>query len=50
MSAAPLKILVVDDERPIRKLLRVGLRAQGYELLEAANGKIALQLLSQKPD
>ena len=50
MSAAPLKILIVDDESPIRKLLRMGLGAQGYELLEAANGKIALQLLSQKPD
>jgi two-component system, OmpR family, KDP operon response regulator KdpE len=50
MSAAPLKILIVDDEPPIRKLLRMGLGAQGYELLEAANGKIALQLLSQKLD
>ena len=25
MSAAPLKVLVVDDEPPIRKLLRMGL-------------------------
>jgi two-component system, OmpR family, KDP operon response regulator KdpE len=50
MGAVPLKILVVDDEQPIRKLLRIGLGAQGYELLEAANGKIAVQLLSQKPD
>jgi len=50
MSAVPLKILVVDDEQPIRKLLRVGLLAQGYEFLEAPNGKIAVQLLSQKPD
>jgi two-component system KDP operon response regulator KdpE len=29
MSAAPLKILVVDDEPPIRKLLRMGLSTQG---------------------
>jgi two-component system, OmpR family, KDP operon response regulator KdpE len=50
MSAIPLKILVVDDEQPIRKLLRVGFLAQGYKFLEAANGKIAVQLLSQKPD
>jgi two-component system, OmpR family, KDP operon response regulator KdpE len=50
MSAIPLKILVVDDEQPIRKLLRIGFLAQGYEFLEAANGKIALRLLSQKPD
>jgi two-component system, OmpR family, KDP operon response regulator KdpE len=50
MGAVPLKILVVDDEQPIRKLLRMGFLAQGYEFLEAANGKIALQLLSQKLD
>jgi two-component system KDP operon response regulator KdpE len=31
MSAAPLKVLVVDDEPPIRKLLRMGLSTQGYE-------------------
>ncbi len=50
MSAAPLKILVVDDEPPIRKLLRMGLTTQGYEILEAANGKVALDLLAQEPD
>jgi two-component system KDP operon response regulator KdpE len=50
MSAAPLKILVVDDEPPIRKLLRVGLSTQGYEILEAPNGKTSLELLAQKPD
>ena len=36
MSAAPLRVLVVDDEPPIRKLLRMGLTAQGYQTLEAA--------------
>lgn len=50
MSAAPLKVLVVDDEPPIRKLLRMGLNTQGYEILDAPNGKIALELLAQKPD
>jgi two-component system KDP operon response regulator KdpE len=50
MSAAPLKILVVDDEPPIRKLLRMGLTTQGYEALEASNGKTALELLGKKPD
>ena len=49
MSAA-LKILVVDDEPPIRKLLRTGLAAQGYEVLDAPNGKTALELLASKPD
>jgi two-component system KDP operon response regulator KdpE len=50
MSAAPLKILIVDDEPPIRKLLRMGLSTQGYETLEAASGKAALELLAQQPD
>jgi len=50
VSAAPLRVLVVDDEPPIRKLLRMGLTAQGYQTLEAPNGKAALELLSEAPD
>src|SRR5580693_4796511 len=50
MSAAPLKVLIVDDEPPIRKLLRLGLRTRGYKLLEASDGKTSLRLLSQNPD
>jgi two-component system KDP operon response regulator KdpE len=50
MTAAPLKILIVDDEPPIRKLLRMGLTTQGYQTLEAPNGKTALELLSKEPD
>jgi two-component system KDP operon response regulator KdpE len=50
MSAAPLRILIIDDEPPIRKLLRMGLSTQGYGVLEAPNGKTALELLEQKPD
>ncbi len=50
MSAAPPKVLVIDDEPPIRKLLRMGLTTQGYEILEAPTGKISLELLTQKPD
>ena len=50
MSATPLRVLVVDDEPPIRKLLRMGLTAQGYQTLEAPNGKAALDLLGQSPD
>lgn len=49
MSAKPLRVLVIDDEPPIRKLLRMGLSTQGYEILEAPNGKAALELLSEKP-
>ncbi len=50
MTAAPLKVLIIDDEPPIRKLLRMGLTTQGYQVLDAPNGKTALQLLDQKPD
>ena len=49
MSAAKIKVLVIDDEPPIRKLLRMGFSTQGYEVLEASNGKIALELLAQDP-
>jgi two-component system, OmpR family, KDP operon response regulator KdpE len=50
VSAAPLKVLIIDDEPPIRKLLRMGLTTQGYEILDAPNGKTALELLKNKPD
>jgi len=50
MNAAPLKVLVVDDEPPIRKLLRMGLTTQSYHVLEAPNGKTALELMGDKPD
>ena len=50
MTAAPLKVLVIDDEPPIRKLLKMGLSTQGYQVLEAPNGKTALEALAQKPD
>ncbi len=49
MSAAPIKVLVIDDEPPIRKLLRMGLSTQGYDILEATNGKSALEKLSEQP-
>jgi two-component system KDP operon response regulator KdpE len=50
MNAAPLKVLVVDDEPPIRKLLRMGLSTQSYHILEAPNGKTALELMGEQPD
>ena len=49
MSAPLIKVLVIDDEPPIRKLLRMGLSTQGYEVLEAPNGKTGLELLEQGP-
>jgi two-component system, OmpR family, KDP operon response regulator KdpE len=49
MSAPPIKVLIIDDEPAIRKLLRMGLTTQGYEILEAPNGKAALELLADGP-
>jgi two-component system, OmpR family, KDP operon response regulator KdpE len=48
MSAPPLRVLVIDDEPPIRKLLRVGLSAHGYQITEASSGKMALELLGEQ--
>jgi two-component system, OmpR family, KDP operon response regulator KdpE len=50
MSASQLKVLVIDDEPPIRKLLRMGLGTQGYQTLDAPNGRAALDLMSSNPD
>jgi two-component system KDP operon response regulator KdpE len=49
MNAPSIKVLVIDDEPPIRKLLRMGLSTQGYDILEAPNGKTALELLAESP-
>ncbi len=46
-----MKILVVDDELQIRKLLQTGLRGYGYQVITADNGQDALQSAAQQmPD
>ncbi|TIU50210.1 MAG: response regulator transcription factor [Mesorhizobium sp.] len=51
MTNSNVRILVVDDEPPIRKLLRVGLASQGYTVSEAPNAKVAIELIERdKPD
>ena len=45
MSAGATRVLVVDDEPPIRRLLRTGLASQGYEVIEADSGRSALAVL-----
>ena len=49
MNGLAIKVLVIDDEPAIRKLLRMGLSTQGYEVLEAPNGKSGLELLALDP-
>jgi two-component system KDP operon response regulator KdpE len=50
MSLAP-KILIVDDEAAIRRLLRTSLERAGYRIFEAENAREALTALQiDKPD
>ncbi|MBB3227646.1 two-component system KDP operon response regulator KdpE [Luteibacter sp. Sphag1AF] len=50
MNAAP-RVLVVDDETQIRRFLDIGLRAQGYEVLLAANAAEGLAMAATRsPD
>ena len=42
-------ILIIDDEEPIRALLRTTLEVAGYEVVEAANGREGLALYRHKP-
>ena len=49
-SSAP-RVLVIDDEMQIRRFLDIGLRAEGYQVLQAANAAEGLALAAtQSPD
>ncbi len=49
-NAQPVRrILVVDDDLDINRLLRVRLAARGYEVSTAASGEEALELLTDAP-
>ena len=44
------RIIVADDEAEIRELFRLYLEKEGYEVLEAADGEEALDLLAKEKD
>jgi DNA-binding response OmpR family regulator len=45
------KVLVIDDEAPIRLLCRVNLEAENIEVVEAQDGEVGLELArSERPD
>ncbi|MGE0740379.1 MAG: response regulator transcription factor [Hyphomonadaceae bacterium] len=46
MKEAP-SILIIDDEAPILRILRTALKADGYQVAEAATGAEALSLVAQ---
>jgi two-component system KDP operon response regulator KdpE len=51
MPASPPKVLVIDDEPQIRTLLKATLNRAGYAVVEAANGREALNAKTiDKPD
>jgi CheY-like chemotaxis protein len=44
-----LRILVIDDEEPVRTVLRQMLEKESYEVKEAANGAVGMSLLRNHP-
>ena len=44
-----IRILAVDDEPDLRSLLRILLKNKGYEVLEAASGQEAVDLVRSEP-
>ncbi|MBM3708321.1 MAG: response regulator, partial [Actinobacteria bacterium] len=43
------RVLVVDDQAEVRRLVKLVLTRRGYAVTEAANGRIALQRLRDEP-
>ncbi len=41
------RILIIDDDDQIRKMLRLTLNAAGFDVVEAQDGKIAMKLFHQ---
>lgn len=51
MSESSFRVLVVDDERAIRRFLRTALAAHGHTVYEASDGNEALKaVVSNRPD
>jgi len=51
MAVSTQTVLIVDDERKLREMIRVYLEQEGYRVVEASNGREALYVARQeKPD
>jgi len=46
-QAGPPRVLVVDDDDDVRTALRRMFESAGYEVLEAANGRVAMQVCAE---
>lgn len=50
-AVPPKKIITIDDEAPIRNLIRHSLRRERYEIVEAGNGREGLEIIRRElPD
>lgn len=49
MSNDKARILVVEDEQPIRRFLRITLESQGYAVTEAPTAALGLQRAAEEP-
>ncbi|RNB91296.1 DNA-binding response regulator [Brevibacillus fluminis] len=45
-----MKVLLLEDEQSIRDFVRINMKRQGYEVVEAASGEEALSVAHQHPD
>ena len=45
-----IRILVVDDEADIRRIIHILLESRGYRVLEAPNGRLAVETIRKEPD
>ncbi len=48
--AGPHRVLIVEDESPVRELLAYVLRDEGHDVVEARDGAEALRLLAGYPE
>ncbi|HEY3492199.1 MAG TPA: response regulator [Solirubrobacterales bacterium] len=47
MPSSPARILVVDDDADLRGVIAAVIRAKGYDVVEAANGAVAMDVLRE---
>ena len=45
-----MKLMVLEDEYPIRSFVTLNLKREGYEVIEAESGEQAIELYNANPD
>ncbi len=48
MADAKMKILIVDDDESLRKSMAITLQVKGYEILEAEDGMMGLEVTQER--